>query len=671
MFLRLRGREPEAGRGSKLSENTNGGKRLAPGENKPVNKTWLLILAGVLAVVICVYLALCAYAHRDAFWKNTSVGGVDISGLTTAQAAERLNAELPKNWEGRTLTLTGPKGERFSIETDGLVEPEDLNADLARAHYGGHGKNANFLGLGVWYLAHNIAGETVETAPTLAYTAQGEQRVEELLSRVAHELNVTGKDTVCRYGQDAINLVKGRTDVKVQTDHTRNSITEALATGGDEVTVSVATMTPAELDFDSIYNEIFATASAAYLDKETGEIVPSVTGKSFDISAARAALDAAEEGEIVQVAFDLTVPSPTTEELEAILFRDVLGEASTRVTGTADRRMNVGVAAAFLNGHIVYPGEEFSFNQICSPYTVDNGYGKATAYVNGLSKDTVAGGICQASSTLYWASLKANLETLERYAHAYYPSYIKGGLDATVYGDYGESGSLDFRFKNSTEHPIKIESYVDGSRYLHVLLHGTDTTGIHGEPYSTNMVVTKQAQTIYEAREDIPQGTTQKDPERTAYNGATIDTYQKLVDLEGNVVEERKLYTSKYAVRNAVVWFNPADLALWNIDPNTGLKLPDPTPGPEGPAVTDPAVTDPGTVTTPPPAGQETPLPPAESTGPVLPPQAGETPAVQPTPEQPPAEVTPAPEPTPAGDQRVPILTPPMPDDPVAPPAGA
>lgn len=571
-----------------MSENTNGGKRLAPGENKPVSKTWLLVLAGVLAVVICVYLALCAYAHRDAFWKNTSVGGVDISGLTTAQAAERLNAELPKNWEGRTLTLTGPKGERFSIETDGLVEPEDLNADLARAHYGGHGKNANFLGLGVWYLAHNIAGETVETAPTLAYTAQGEQRVEELLSRVAHELNVTGKDTVCRYGQDAINLVKGRTDVKVQTDHTRNSITKALATGGDEVTVSVATMPPAELDFDSIYNEIFATASAAYLDKETGEIVPSVTGKSFDISAARAALDAAEEGEIVQVAFDLTVPSPTTEELEAILFRDVLGEASTRVTGTADRRMNVGVAAAFLNGHIVYPGEEFSFNQICSPYTVDNGYGKATAYVNGLSKDTVAGGICQASSTLYWATLKANLETVERSAHRYEPSYIRGGLDATVYGDYGDEGGLDFRFKNTSEQPIKLEAYMDEKNNLHVLIHGTDATGVHGEPYSANRVVTAPYKTIYEARESIPQGTTKKDPERTGYNGVSIETYQKLVDNQGKVVEEKLLYKTRYFSRNEVIFFNPADIWSLNIDPVTGEKLETQAPSTEAPTEENP-----------------------------------------------------------------------------------
>ncbi len=603
-----------------MSENT-GGKRLAPEENKN-NKNWLPIVATVLAVVICAYIALCAYAHRDIFWTNTSVGGVDISGLTTAQAAEKLNDQLPQNWQGRTMFLTGPKGERFPIETDGLVEPADVNADLYRAAFGGHSRGANFLGLGVWYLAHSIAGERVELAPYLNYTAQGQQRVETLLAQLQKELNADGKETVCRYGKEELVLVKGRTDIKVQLDHTRNSITDALARGQDNVGVSFASMAPAELDFNAIYDEVFTTASAAYLDRETGEIVPSVTGKSFDIGKAKAALEAAGEEEIVQVKLELTIPDPTTEELEALLFRDVLGEAVTRVTGTADRHMNVGVAANYLNGHIIYPGEEFSFNQVCSPYAVENGYGKATAYVNGLSKDTVAGGICQASSTLYWATLRANLETLERSAHRYEPSYIRGGLDATVYGDYGDEGGLDFRFKNTNEHPIKLEAYVDKKNNLHVLIHGTDTTGVHGEPYSTNRVITQAYKTIYEARDTIPQGTTKKDPERTGYNGVTLETYQKLLDAEGKVVEEKLLYKTKYYVRNEVVFFNPADIWSLNIDPVTGEKLETQVPSTAAPTEEDPE--EAGNIPTIPPVDPTQPggdPAPVESYGPGLLPQ--------------------------------------------------
>lgn len=565
-----------------MSEKT-GGKRLAPDQNKS-KKIALAVLAASAAVVLCAYIALCAYASRDIFWTGTTVMGVDISGLTTPQAAEKLSAGLPGTWAGRTVVLSDSgSGKRFSLEADGLMEPEDLVRDLDQAACGGHGRSAAFLGRGGWYLARRFSKATVNVIPSLTYTAQGRQRVDQLLDQIAGELEVTGRGTVWHYSADAIIFVKGRTGVAVDREGLQGGITLALTgTGPEEVAIPLVETPPAEPDLDSIYDEVFTTAAAAYLDPESREVVPSVIGRELDIERAKAILDAGEEGEICQVELVLTTPSPTTEELNAILFRDVLGEATTRVTGTADRRMNVGVAANFLNGHIIFPGEEFSFNQVCSPYSVTNGYGKATAYVNGLSKDTVAGGICQASSTLYWATLKANLETVERSAHRYEPTYIRGGLDATVYGDYGDDGGLDFRFKNSTEQPIQLEAYMDEKNYLHVLIHGTDATGVHGEPYSTNRVITQAYQTIYEANESVPQGTTRKDPERTGYNGVSIETYQKLVDNQGKVVEEKLLYKTKYYVRNEVIFFNPVDIWLWNIDPVTGVKLDsaaDPAPG--------------------------------------------------------------------------------------------
>lgn len=643
-----------------------GGKRLAPGSGR--GKKGLLALLIVLALAAGGYCGLCAWAGSSGkLPPRTTVAGLELGGMDRAQAKALLLEWLPQRLGSLRVDFTC-EGETYTVPGgDFTIDMNALERELDGLCAG------PFLTRGWEFVSLMLGGGDKVVPLSLTDTPPAVERAQ------AEKGSVDGR-TTWRETESALILTKGRTgrtvdeaDLMAQLEERARRLLNDTAPGSyPDIVARVDQRPPAELDFERIHGQVYTTAQSAYFDAETLEIVPSVTGRDFDVATARSALEQCGEGQTCAVPLTLTQPEVTTAELSGTLFRDILGEAVTKVTGTNIRIDNVRHAAALVNDKVLMPGEEFSFNQTCSPYTVDNGYGKATAYVGGLSKDTVAGGICQMSSTLYWASLKANLETLERYAHAYYPSYIKGGLDATVYGDYGESGSLDFRFKNSTEYPLKIESYVDGSRYLHVLLHGTDTTGIHGEPYSTNMVVTKQAQTIYEAREDIPQGTTQKDPERTAYNGATIDTYQKLVDREGNVVEERKLYTSKYAVRNAVVWFNPADLGLWNIDPNTGLKLPDPTPGPETPAVTDPAVTDPGTVTTPPPAGQETPLPPAESTGPVLPPQAGETPAVQPTAEPlPPAEVTPAPEPTPPVDQRVPILTPPSPDDPVAPPAGA
>lgn len=633
-----------------------GGKRLAPGSSGG-GKKGLVALLAVLVLALGAYCGLCVYAGAGGkLPPRTAVAGLEVGGMDRRQAKALLLEQLPQRvgsiqvdflCGGEIYTVPGSE---FTIDMDALER--ELDGLCA----------GPFLTRGAQFLRLMLDGGNKALPLSLTQTPQAVRRAQ------AEQGSVDGQ-TTWRETESALILTKGRTGRTVDEQGLMARLTERAGhlLNNDEpaeyapVEAVIAVRPPAQPDFERIHQQVYTVAQAAYFDTEKLEIVPSVTGRDFDVATAQAALDQCGEGQTCAVPLTLTRPEVTTAELSEKLFRDDLGEAVTKVTGTNIRIDNVRHAASLVNGRIVLPGEEFSFNQACSPYTVDNGYGKATAYVGGLSKDTVAGGICQMSSTLYWASLKANLKTVERYAHAYYPSYIRGGLDATVYGDYGESGSLDFRFTNDTEYPIRLEAYMDNSRYLHVIIHGTDTTGIHGEPYSTNLVVTKQAQTIYEAREDIPQGTTQKDPERTAYNGTTIDTYQKLVDREGNVVSEEKLYTSKYAVRNAVVWFNPADLALWNIDPETGLQRSDPTPGPE--ESTTPVITGPE------PTVQPTPAPSEENVGPVLPPQAGETPAVQPTqPLPPPAEETrPVESPSPS-EQRVPILTPPLPGE-TTPPA--
>lgn len=599
-------------------EERAGGKRLAVDPNSGKKRTVLIIVGAVAALLISGYTGLCAYAGAGGgrMAPNTRVGGVEVGGLSTQEAAATLDAAL----QSRLAVLEVPfacgegryavPGTEFSYDAAGTVQ----NVSPAAAP----------LPLrGFRFLAGMLDRDGAAVELTLDH-------VPAEVDRAAREQGDSDAQTTWDIRDTAVVFTKGRTgrtvDVadllpKLTGEASRLLNDSDSADGPVEAIITIAP--PAEPDLEAIRREIYAEVSEAYLDRETLEIVPSVTGKDLDVSAARAALDRAEDGQTFRVEMLVTEPRTSTQQLTDSLFRDVLGEATTRVTGTADRKMNVGVAAAFVNGTILFPGDEFSFNKTCSPYTVDNGYGKATAYVNGLSKDTVAGGICQASSTLYWASLIANLETVERYAHRYEPSYIKGGLDATVYGDYGEEGSLDFRFKNDTDHPVKIEAGVDNKNYIHVTIRGTDATGIHGQPYSTNRVVTQPFQTIYQADASVAQGTTKKDDERTGYNGVSIETYQKLVDAEGKTVSEELLYKTKYYVRNEVILFNPADLELWGIDPFTGIRT-EPTPGPEGPAEGGQPAVGPGPEESPAPAESEdpqAPVPPPEVGGdPVLPP---------------------------------------------------
>ena len=267
--------------------------------------------------------------------------------------------------------------------------------------------------------------------------------------------------------------------------------------------------------------------------------------------------------------------------------------------------------------------------------------------MSGTTQDTWAGGVCQLSSTLYYTTLKANLETVERSKHKYDVGYLPSGLDATVY-----SNSLDFRFKNDTEYPIKITATLTksgGARYCNVTIYGTNTTGIYGDPYSV-VVSTTAPKTVYEANSSVPQGSKpQKDPTRTAYTGKVVEAHQRLRDASGRVISDTVIHTDRFDVRNAVYFYNPADAARLGIDPATGLmtEVPvTPTPSPT------PSVT-------PAPSGSPAPTAPVVSPTPAPTVEPTATPPASAEPSAPPSSTpVPTPDAEPSTDPNAPILPP-------------
>jgi len=627
---------------------STGGKRAAPGGG---SKKAAIIAGVVLAILLAAYLGLCAYASGSKLLPNTTVSGVSLGGMSVEEASQVLSQQLGERLSTLTVDFSCG-GQTYSVPGSEFAIPADAAAQVAQAQAG------PFPVRGAKLLSA-LLGQAGGAVPvTLDHTP-------EAVTQAVADHSDTDTQTTWTLSGDALVFTKGRSGRSVDASALMTALEERAghllnndeSAGYAPVEAVITQAAPPELDLDRVHGQIYAQVADAYLDPETKEIVPSVIGRDFDVEEARSALADTAEGGTCRFPLTLTQPALSTEELADKLFKDVLGEAVSKITGSSVRIKNVKVTADFVNGNIVLPGEEFSYAKVCTPFTVENGYGRATAYVNGLSKSTVAGGACQCSSTLYWAGLKANLEMVERHPHGYEPSYVPGGLDATVYGDYGESGSLDFRFKNNTDYPIKLEAYADAKNYLHVTIYGTNTTGIHGEPYSTNRVVTRYAQTKYEANPSIPAGTTQKDPERTAYNAVSIDTYQKLVDADGNVLETTKLYRTNYRARDAVIYYNPADTALWGIDPATGLQTQAPAesglPAESGVPAESGAPTESGV-----PAESGAPVPPPEATQPVTPP-------VEPTPpaeggEPPVLTPPPAVEPTPAlpADPNDPLLPP-------------
>ena len=129
------------------------------------------------------------------------------------------------------------------------------------------------------------------------------------------------------------------------------------------------------------------------------------------------------------------------------------GSFSTEiVTKTENRNTNLLLAAKAIDGFVLAPGDTFSFNKTVGARTSRKGYKEAIVFIDSDEEMELGGGVCQIATTLYNAALDAGLEIVERTKHGMDVDYVEPGRDATVY-----FGKIDFKFKNTLEHTVKIE----------------------------------------------------------------------------------------------------------------------------------------------------------------------------------------------------------------------
>lgn len=162
-------------------------------------------------------------------------------------------------------------------------------------------------------------------------------------------------------------------------------------------------------------------------------------------------------------------PQGTAESLAKV--KDVLGTFTTSYsTSGGSRSANVANGCSLINGITLYPGEEFSTYEAVAPFSEANGYYMAGSYLNGQVVDSLGGGICQVSTTLYNAVLRAELEVTERYNHSMIVTYVDPSADAAI----AESSGKDFKFKNNKDYPIYIEGYTTPEKKITFTIYGVE-----------------------------------------------------------------------------------------------------------------------------------------------------------------------------------------------------
>lgn len=535
---------------------TQPGKRLAEEpKRKKSGKAWKTAAGIVAAAVVVLFCACCMLANsRDTFFPHTTINGVEVGGLTVAEAQSRLEAEIPQRV--CKIYLSGQDGvSTEGREPDAVITFAELGL-FPESGYEGMAKAPFILQQGKGYLSTALTYLEALLGKDTGYNSSlywDSQQLDRAISELSSELNIDPLDMTYQLADHFLQITTARDGRFVADNELRRTIQNVVQNSSEaEAVVELPVeIRPAEtLTARQLHDRLHGEMKNASYDAAAGTIIPEQPGADFDVAAVQKALDGAAPGETLTLDAEIEEPEVTAADLKAVLFRDVLGEAKTHVSGSAGRIGNVKLSAQIINGLVLNSGETFSYNGSVGKRTADRGFKPAPAYVKGETVDEIGGGICQTSSTLYLACLLSNLEITERYAHRYVPAYIAWGMDATV-----SWGGPDYKFTNNTLYPVKIVTKYEKG-YLTVQILGTNVDGTYVK--MSNEVLSKTPwETIYQEDPTMAPGSPDV-VKVTPYTGYKVNSYQTIYDKDGKVIDSHFEASSNYKVRNKVVLQAPA-----------------------------------------------------------------------------------------------------------------
>ncbi len=466
---------------------------------------------------------------------NTYIANIDVSGLSKDEALKKLDNTLSSTYEPLTLTVN-IDGTNYVLEPAQVISIVDAEALVDQAYNNGRTGNdkADYdAALETEYRINANSQVTVDFDDL-------KKRVDDIVSN----LSVEGGDSVYELTNDTLLITRGQPSSFIDGDALFDAVKSAFEQGVATLAWAVEENEVAELDIDKLWQQTSVEAADAHYDIETKSLVESTIGVTFDIDAAKSAYESLEYGGSAEIPLVITEPELTYEELDGRLFAELLGSCDSTLEGsTPNRKRNLELVSEAINGTVLEPGEVFSFNDTVGERTAAKGYKEAGVYIGGQTQDQLGGGICQGASSIYLASLRANLEIVERTQHDYLVTYVPMGCDATIYWQV-----FDFKFKNITEFPLRIDMWV-ADNYVHVELWGTNISGEYAE-------MTYEVLGTYGYDEVI-----EEDPEKEVgyeeittypYVGYTVDTYRNVYDKDGNLLYTNYEARTNYKSRNQV-----------------------------------------------------------------------------------------------------------------------
>lgn len=499
---------------------------------KKLNKKVPIIGGAVIGVILVIYIILCFLASGKGFIKNMTINGIEVNNMSKEEVISKLENKYQKDQDKLLLNLEmNDQKYQIDMKDNVKVNIKDQVNDIQK-------KYSNFFTKGYHYLLkHN---------ENISIDIKDQKQLNKDIKKSGILDYSTLVPTTYKVEKTKVIFTKGKSGEAVKQKDVYNTIQTALNEYDFNKTLKIKPSSVSEDEnvMKTIYKTLSKEGKNATLDKNNDyKIVAEQYGAKYDLDDSISAFNKAKEGKEFEVKAKAIVPSITKEDLEKNLFKDVLGEYTTSVSGSSVRKNNVRLAGEKCNV-ILLPGEEFSYNKTVGKRTKENGFGEAGAYLNGETVQEVGGGVCQTSSTLYNAVVLSNLEVTERTNHTYISSYVPIGRDATV-----SWGGPDFKFKNNRDYPIKIEASYANSK-LTCKIIGTNVDGSYVK-FTSERTGDVAYNTKYENDATIPEG--QQVTKQAGSNGGRAVSYRLVYDKDGKLLSKKKEAKSYYKGHEAII----------------------------------------------------------------------------------------------------------------------
>ncbi|MDD4066788.1 MAG: VanW family protein [Clostridia bacterium] len=535
---------------------------------KAVNENKIILMLFLLLILFVSFFFAVININNENIISRVSINNVDLSDLSKEEAMLKLQEKF--NFINSTETIDiYVNDKKYTTQIDSLGITPNYEAMVNNAYEIGRTNNIlvnNYKILQSYIWGYNLA-------PQLEIN---DEMFNIFIASISKNISESKIDDSYVITNTSIDISIGKNGIAIDKEQLKDDIIKYLLSDNRKstLTASIEQMENGKIDFDALYTEIHSEPVNASSKTENGTLVfkESSNGITFNLEDAKFLYTNTLEKKI-SIPLIITQPEITTDSLSNEIFKDVLSTYTTKYKESEkNRTVNVKLSASKINGTILLPGQEFSYNNVVGERTFENGFKVATIFANNSHQQGLGGGICQTSSTLYNAVLYSNLEVTNRANHQLLVSYVPLGQDATVAWPY-----TDLKFKNNRTTPIKIVAEAKD---------GKETVSILGIAATEDYEVTIKSVTLSSkayAIEYIDDATMNEGEESVVQYGTygyTIEVY-KILSKDGIEISNTLISTDKYNPLKKIVKIGTAPVTP--DEPTTPTEPTDPVIPPEEP----------------------------------------------------------------------------------------